>query len=399
MQNFISGLDEIAARALIGEQAWHRAGASWIDPDHLVETLASRPGAPGARTLWLYRSPMDELLCAGEANGELRAPAVLALWHARNHAALDLHRRGAGITTLVNAGLVDRLGLPPGWFGDDAVDRGPTAATDATADVLAGMLQRILAFDAPEHIELFELLEASSWLPDGQDPDFLGSDLEPASGNPGELLDAVVAMAGNDRRVAELESDRERQQRQWDADREKLADALRENELLVLQLRSLHDDARRIASNDQTAALRAQLEALKSQDRLLRMQVGKLHALLAGSGAPGLRARVAGRLAPSNELALARIERATQIDAIRRSDWFDAEWYLKANDDVRASSTDPAAHYHDWGWLEGRDPGPRFSTTGYLREYPDVAESGLDPLWHFIRFGEQEGRQPIASGS
>lgn len=51
--------------------------------------------------------------------------------------------------------------------------------------------------------------------------------------------------------------------------------------------------------------------------------------------------------------------------ALCRSGLFDAGWYLQAYPEVAAAGLDPALHYLAHGADEGRDPGPRFSTSGY----------------------------------
>ena len=88
-------------------------------------------------------------------------------------------------------------------------------------------------------------------------------------------------------------------------------------------------------------------------------------------------------------------ERATKRRAVallQQSALFDGNWYLQPYPDVAENGLDPARHYLDFGWREGRDPSPHFSTTTYLRANADVAHSGLNPLIHFIEFGYSEGR-------
>ncbi|TCZ56627.1 hypothetical protein EXY23_19755 [Roseicella aquatilis] len=70
--------------------------------------------------------------------------------------------------------------------------------------------------------------------------------------------------------------------------------------------------------------------------------------------------------------------------------------YLEANLDVAAAGIDPAEHYHLFGWREGRDPGPLFSTVFYLASNPDVAAAQIDPLQHYEQHGWREGRSPNA---
>ena len=80
------------------------------------------------------------------------------------------------------------------------------------------------------------------------------------------------------------------------------------------------------------------------------------------------------------------------IALLQQSTLFDGEWYLRTYPDVAASGQDPAQHYLNFGWREGRDPGPHFSTDAYLRANVDVTRAGTNPLIHFIEFGYSEGR-------
>jgi hypothetical protein len=89
----------------------------------------------------------------------------------------------------------------------------------------------------------------------------------------------------------------------------------------------------------------------------------------------------------------ARSAERKELTAIRNSAFFDAEFYLNSNPDVRASGTDAALHYLACGGHEGRDPGPFFSTHEYLVRYPDVAASGLNPLAHYEMHGRRELRR------
>lgn len=73
-------------------------------------------------------------------------------------------------------------------------------------------------------------------------------------------------------------------------------------------------------------------------------------------------------------------------------DFFNADWYLQANSDVKAAGIDPIEHYLREGWKEGRDPTPLFSTNAYLALNPDVAASGQNPFVHYIKYGLREGR-------
>jgi hypothetical protein len=65
---------------------------------------------------------------------------------------------------------------------------------------------------------------------------------------------------------------------------------------------------------------------------------------------------------------------AKLIAAIHRTGLFDAAYYLANNPDVAANGIDPALHFAQRGWKEGRKPGPRFDPVHYLEQNPDVAK-------------------------
>jgi glycosyltransferase involved in cell wall biosynthesis/tetratricopeptide (TPR) repeat protein len=71
---------------------------------------------------------------------------------------------------------------------------------------------------------------------------------------------------------------------------------------------------------------------------------------------------------------------------------FDPQFYLAKYPDVRAAGLDPLRHFEDYGWREGRDPSPHFSSAYYLTCNPDVRTSGINPLFHYVVSGQQEGR-------
>ncbi|HNA88401.1 MAG TPA: FkbM family methyltransferase, partial [Anaerolineales bacterium] len=74
------------------------------------------------------------------------------------------------------------------------------------------------------------------------------------------------------------------------------------------------------------------------------------------------------------------------------SGFFDKEWYLAANPDVAEAKVDPAIHFLLDGGVEGRAPGPGFSSRWYLDTYEDVKSAGLNPLMHYLKYGQAEGR-------
>ncbi len=91
----------------------------------------------------------------------------------------------------------------------------------------------------------------------------------------------------------------------------------------------------------------------------------------------------------------ARAQAAADEALARSADGVDRSWYLETYPDVGADGADPVLHYLRFGWREGRDPRPDFSTLGYLTLHDDVARSGQNPLIHYLRNG---GPQAAARG-
>jgi hypothetical protein len=85
------------------------------------------------------------------------------------------------------------------------------------------------------------------------------------------------------------------------------------------------------------------------------------------------------------------------IELLAASELFDRNWYLATYPDVAKAGSDPAQHYLRHGAGEGRDPGPRFSTSRYLKRYPDVVRAGMNPLLHYLKFGREENRAIFAA--
>jgi GT2 family glycosyltransferase len=80
------------------------------------------------------------------------------------------------------------------------------------------------------------------------------------------------------------------------------------------------------------------------------------------------------------------------VEAIRASRLFDAEWYLETYPDVKLLGMDPAEHYLWLGARLNRNPSPRFDGAEYLRFNTDVSEGGHNPLLHYERWGKEEAR-------
>ncbi|WP_444924280.1 hypothetical protein ACJJH9_03180 [Microbulbifer sp. DLAB2-AF] len=86
-----------------------------------------------------------------------------------------------------------------------------------------------------------------------------------------------------------------------------------------------------------------------------------------------------------------------QVQLLKDTPLFDAEWYLSHHSDVESIKLTPELHYLRYGWRMGRSPSALFCSVSYQKKYPDVAQSNENPLIHYLRFGRREGRevQPV----
>ena len=94
---------------------------------------------------------------------------------------------------------------------------------------------------------------------------------------------------------------------------------------------------------------------------------------------------------------LATLSRLKSGEGALEMDLFSSAWYHDVYDDVVAADLNAFRHYVVFGWKDGRDPSPAFSTRRYLDNNPDVARLRTDPLLHFLNAGEAEGRKPTPS--
>jgi hypothetical protein len=85
---------------------------------------------------------------------------------------------------------------------------------------------------------------------------------------------------------------------------------------------------------------------------------------------------------------LHRLERVVKAEEEIVTALVDEDWYHHAD---RPSA---ARHYREKGWREGRNPNPWFDTQWYLEQNPDVRNEDICPLDHFVRIGAAEGRRP-----
>jgi len=79
--------------------------------------------------------------------------------------------------------------------------------------------------------------------------------------------------------------------------------------------------------------------------------------------------------------------------------FFDTQYYLAQNPDIKAYGLNPLTHFEQYGWKEGRDPSLLFSASKYLTANPDVKAAGANPLLHYIEYGQVEGRIAFLPGN
>lgn len=85
---------------------------------------------------------------------------------------------------------------------------------------------------------------------------------------------------------------------------------------------------------------------------------------------------------------------AQKAAEIENNNFFDEEYYLEKNNDLKDIKLRPSVHYLLFGQFEGRDPSKDFSTLTYIKYYSDVAKSSSFPLFHYLKYGVEEKRLP-----
>ena len=79
---------------------------------------------------------------------------------------------------------------------------------------------------------------------------------------------------------------------------------------------------------------------------------------------------------------------------IKKSRLFDEKFYLKENEDVKASGINPLKHYVLSGDKEWRSPNKWFDNKYYKENNYDIVNKNMNGLYHFIKYGAREGRKP-----
>ena len=76
---------------------------------------------------------------------------------------------------------------------------------------------------------------------------------------------------------------------------------------------------------------------------------------------------------------------------IRKSKFFDKEWYLRRYPDVRESRVNPYFHFLKRGGFEGRNPSRFFNTIEYSNNSGYSKNWQMNPLVHYLIIGNKQG--------
>lgn len=400
MEILLSGLDEDACRETVGGRLWAEASIRWCAPDELLEAFADKVEPSDRRVIWFYRSPWVIADASLADSGSL--DVVLDRWLTRNRTALSLRRQLGENLFLVNAGNVSIAALREELGGAGSAG-GDLPASSAAVDAQyrdSGrevIIRHLFEWMAPRHYEVFESLDAASWLPESE-PQF-GIAAAPSEKHLIKFMEAlrsdvVPAVPSGGR-----------------SDQQSGNGLKQENDLLLLQLHQVQEELeqyylKNIELNRLVAAEKESFADLERNNQALKLQLQQMQRellaadLAVGQGASGQQLTrgftrfLPGRLRARLERSKANKLLEATLNSIRESKWFDRQWYFETYPDVRSAGMDPVEHYYNFGWKEGRSPSAGFDTEYYLRANPDVANSGLNPLLHFIEYGCKEGRLP-----
>ena len=159
----------------------------------------------------------------------------------------------------------------------------------------------------------------------------------------------------------------------------------------------------RLAENDRMLAEQSKrIVKLQSEVETLSTTIHRAEQIIAyvtQRFASAMKKRSFRRLRHALKVRFFRLPVGTsRYSLIRNSVFFDKNYYLSSNPDVKAEKLDPVVHYLQLGGRQGRDPGPQFSEAGYRALSPDVAATSLSSLEHYESHGRSEGRRLLAPG-
>ena len=79
-----------------------------------------------------------------------------------------------------------------------------------------------------------------------------------------------------------------------------------------------------------------------------------------------------------------KVKNHKSIQRIRESKYFDEDYYLQQNIDVKNAGIDPVSHYFYYGWEENRNPSKDFNTKELLLSHPEIYVSNKNPILYVL---------------
>lgn len=73
-----------------------------------------------------------------------------------------------------------------------------------------------------------------------------------------------------------------------------------------------------------------------------------------------------------------------EIVRIKKSRYFNEDFYLKENPDVKEAGVDAATHFYHYGWKENRNPSKKIDIKRFLNDYPEVKEIQTNPISYVL---------------
>lgn len=254
MHMILSGLNEKAALACLGHV--DSAAVQWQPTSLFLAEAELATDEQERQWVWLYRAPWSLMTMEDEQENA----ALLHRWQVQQRAVLQLRRHLRRGLLLVNADRVSTQALAGHLGLVGATCTGEAASASPLSAVLAGVFEQL----APECWELYEALEATSWLPEGA-PEFRAN-REPA---PVEALPELLDLLAQGQRLPALEAQTAEQARMLTDKRA----ALEQAELQLVQASSRQDE------------LNAALTAAERKNRQYSEELQQLQQQLSNSRA------------------------------------------------------------------------------------------------------------------
>lgn len=191
MHMILSGLNEKAALACLGHV--DSAALQWQPTSLFLAEAELATDDQERQWVWLYRAPWSLMTMEDEQDNA----TLLHSWQVQQRAVLQLRRHLRRGLVLVNTDRVNPQALAGHLGLVGATCSGEAASAPPLSAVLAGVFEQL----APECWELYEALEAASWLPEGA-PEFRAN-REPA---PAEALPELLDLLAKGQRLPTLQA-------------------------------------------------------------------------------------------------------------------------------------------------------------------------------------------------